>query len=460
MPRRARNKKPRTTQGSAWARATKPKENSEKNPPADGRWYWRFEAQGSDGKIVKLGKAAWLTEVKAELELAERLKGQTGTEAADQKSSNATEGVENVAQLLKKWLEKKIKPAVERRATLEARRDANWSFDRVDEKAKKGKRKAGRTKLPGLSKNTGNTYSTAAARILRAAEWTPGDDRAALGTVKLDVLGRDSASLLDAYYNVRLTQQVRQQGGRLVWTMDEEGNRTPKLYAENPISQEMQVLKTAWLWGTGKRYCRGTLTLPEMGEADEATEQPHRMPTRAEVDVVLPLVQEGWRRDLAFVLGESGCRPEAMHRLHCHEVDTEGSRVRLKAKGFDRTVQVLPSVIAVLGRHLKKGKKGRLWPAAASYMKRDLPRAFAAAIKEHNANNPDDRIEPFGPYGLRSLVSREHILAGTPPHTYARLMGHSAKRALEDYAGVLRTDEAAANEGVAEYRRQQRLRAV
>ena len=457
--------RPVIVNGSARCRAIRPTENTTKSPPADGKWYWRVEAPDArTAKWTTIGTFKWLTESDAELELAALLRGRTGAEAAEQKIRVADDGVETVAQLLLAWLTEQIKPAVERREAIVARRDANWSFDREDDKEKKGKLTAGKKKLPGVARTTGNAYASAARRILKAAEWAPNDPGAQLGSVKLDDLRRNgSAATLTAYYDARLKQHVRQNGGGLVTVEDEQGEPVPKLTAENSIRQEFGVLAAAWRWGVGARYCRGPLTLPEMGAADDATEEPHRMPTRGEADKVLPLLRAKWERDVAFVLAELGCRPEAMYSLRHHEVDTQGKRVRLNAKGFDRTVRVPGSVIAVLSTHLKPGSKKRLWPVTKKTMQRMLPQAFATAIARYNKDaSEEDKIEPFGPYGLRSLASREHILAGTPPHTYARLMGHSAVRALADYAGVLPDDEAAAQKGLEQFREAERakLRAV
>jgi hypothetical protein len=446
--------RPVVANGSARCRAIRPTGNTTKNPPEDGRWYWRVEApDASTGRWATIGTFKWLTEERAEHALKALLKDRTGGEAAADQVRAFSDEVVNVGQLLKAWLEKHIVPAVERRRTVEEKRDANWSFSTEDDRAKKGKRTSARKRLPGVATRTGEAYASAARRIINSEDWAPDDDGALLAGKRLSTLGNASRAPLLAYYDARLKMPSRKKGGGIALTED----GTPKMTAENTINGELDTLALAWKWGVEQRYCRGSLAFPTRGAADDATEEPHRMPTREEADKVIPLLNGGkpYLRDAGFVLSILGCRPEAIYRLRHNEVDPPTKRVRLKAKGFDRTVRVPRSVIAVLSRYAQQGEKGRIWPEAHATMSSALPAAFREACERTN-------IEPFGPYGLRALVSREHILAGTKPHAYALIMGHSPARALADYAGVLHGDEVEAWEGLEHYHETERakLRAV
>lgn len=192
--------------------------------------------------------------------------------------------------------------------------------------------------------------------------------------------------------------------------------------ATTTIRSLMDRLLQAWTWGRDRGLCEGHLARPRL----RAIASPKPTPRDADVWAAIDHL-EGWRRLMALLLAELGCRPGEAVKLTWTHVDLDRARLCLDGKTGPRWLPLSPTLREELRAFEPDPAKrtDRVLPGAESTARE----TFASAWKRACAAAGVPHCEP---YGLRRRAC-DALYRATDPGTAAAFLGHSPTIALKYY---------------------------
>ena len=207
------------------------------------------------------------------------------------------------------------------------------------------------------------------------------------------------------------------------------------------MNNEIVLMTGAWNWCLGRR--RIAVPAPEWPKFAYVPVRDKQTPTRPELNRVLDALRpddskQSWAFDVLYIQARVGCRIGALANLEKGDVKLKRGRVRLNCKGHDRTIDVKSDVIDVLRPYVLAAAPGEsIWRKLGG----ELHNRTLAHATVRNPNRRHLRpaceaagVTPFTTHGIRRLVVAEWLCKDVPVHVFQRILGHSAKLAIEVYA--------------------------